>query len=147
MLDANRLTLMCGRAISLTDLRQTVGEPPMMPAQEVRALHSPSVEKVLESVASIAAPIAFFAIAGVVFYALPDGLKKWLTRWRGVFAAGCLSLVAAIAIGFGIAILTTDDHFGAATSKDAYITGPFLMVLGLVIVGFAVAAYRNNPLR
>ena len=44
-------------------------------------------------------------------------------------------------------LLVTDDHLGAATPKDAYITGPFLIVLGLVIGGFAVAAYRNNSVR
>lgn len=51
---------------------------------------------------------------------------------RGVLAAGGLSTLAAVSIGFGVAILTTDDHLGAATPKDAYVT---------------VAAYRNNPLR
>lgn len=62
-------------------------------------------------------------------------------------AAACLLTVVVVAIAFGVAILTTHDHLGAATPKDAYITGPSLIVLGLVVVGFAVAAYRNNPVR
>ena len=50
-------------------------------------------------------------------------------------AVGCLLVVAAVANAFGIAILATDDHFGGATLKDAYVPGPFLVVLGLVIWG------------
>jgi hypothetical protein len=58
-----------------------------------------------------------------------------------------LLTVATVSIAFGVAILTADDHLGAATSRDAYLAGPFLIVLGLAIVGFAAAAYRNNPVR
>lgn len=105
------------------------------------------MEKVGESILSVVAPLAFLVVAAVVFAFLPDGLKTWLTRWRGVLAAGFFLLLAGVTIAVGVAILVRDDHFGAATPKDAYITGPFLIVLGLAIVGFAVAAYRNNPVR
>ncbi|MGZ4663528.1 MAG: hypothetical protein ACXV5Q_00370 [Frankiaceae bacterium] len=105
------------------------------------------MEKVWESIAPVGAPIAFVVVAGVVFEVLPDGWKNWLRRWRGVLAAGFFVVLAAVTISFGVAILVTDDHFGAATPKDAYIVGPCLIALGLAIVGFAVAAYRNNPLR
>lgn len=47
----------------------------------------------------------------------------------------------------GRAALVRDDHLGAATPKDAYVVGPFAIVLGLAILGFALAAYRNSPLR
>ena len=105
------------------------------------------MEKVWESIAPVGAPIAFTVVAAVVFALLPNGWKNWLRRWRGVLAAGFFLALATVAISLGIAILVTDDHFGAATPKDAYITGPFLMVLGFAVVGFAVAAYRNNPVR
>ena len=65
----------------------------------------------------------------------------------GSLAAGFFLALATVTISIAVAILVTDDHFGAATPKDAYFTGAFLIVLGLAIVGFALAAYRNNPLR
>jgi cytochrome c biogenesis protein CcdA len=98
------------------------------------------MEKVWESIVSAGAPIAFLVVAAVVFALLPNGWKNWLRRWRGVLAAGFFLALATVAISFGLAILVTDDHFGAATPKDAYVVGPFLIVLGLAIVGFAVAA-------
>ena len=110
-------------------------------------LDSPLMEKVWESIVSVAAPIAFMVVAAVVFAFLPNEWRNWLRRWRGVLAAGFFLALATVTISCAVAILVTDDHFGAATPKDAYITGAFLMVLGLAIVGFAVAAYRNNPVR
>lgn len=108
-------------------------------------LHSALVEKVWESIVPVVAPLAFSVLAAVVFAVLPKSWKMWLRRWRGVLAAGFFLALAAVAISVGVAILVMDDHFGAATPKDAYVGGPFLILLGLAVVGFAVAAYRNNP--
>lgn len=105
------------------------------------------MEKVWESIVSVGAPIAFMLVAAVAFALLPNEWKNWVRRWRGVLAAGFLLALATVTISFAVAILVTDDHFGAATPKDAYITGAFLIVLGHAIVGFAVAAYRNNSVR
>ena len=105
------------------------------------------MEKVWDSIVSAGAPIAFSVVAAVVFALLPDGWKNWLRRWRGVLAAGFFMTLSSVAISLGVAILVTDDHFGAATPKDAYVVGPCLIFLGLAVVGFAVAAYRNNPVQ
>lgn len=66
------------------------------------------------------------------------------SKQRGIIAAGLLLLLASIAMGMGIAILVTDDHLTMATPDDAYLAGPLVVVLGLSMAGFAVAAYRNN---
>ena len=103
--------------------------------------------KVWELLFSIGAPFVFLVIAAVVFASLPDGWQNWTRRWGGVLSAGFLVALATATISIGIAILATDDHFGAATPTDAYVVGPVLIVLGLAIVGFAAVAYRSNPLR
>lgn len=110
-------------------------------------IHSPLVEKVWESIVSGGASIGLFIVAAVVFALLPERWKTWLRRWRGVLAAGFFLVLATVAISVGVAILVTDDHFGAATPKDAYVVGPFFIVLGFAVLGFAVAAYRHNPVR
>lgn len=114
---------------------------------EPALIHSPFVDTVWESIVSGGASIGLFILAAVVFALLPDRWKTWLRRWRGVLAAGFFLVLATVAISVGVAILVTDDHFGAATPTDAYIAGPFFVVLGFAVLGFAVAAYRNNPVR
>lgn len=105
------------------------------------------MEKVWESLVSVGASIALFILAAVVFAMLPEGWKIWLERWRGVMAASLFLALATVTIVFGVAILVTNDHFGAVTPKDAYVVGPLLIGLGIAIVGFAVAAYRNHPVQ
>lgn len=105
------------------------------------------MEKVLEAVVSLAAPVVVLIVAAAGFAILPDRFKDSLRRRRGVLAAGILLLVATATVSLGIVILVSDDHFGAATPKDAYVVGPSLIVLGLAFVGFAMVALRNNPVR
>lgn len=104
----------------------------------------PRVEWFWQSAASVVVTVVlFFGARAVVLRVLPASWKARLRERRGVLTSVVFGGLAAVGLSLGVAIVARAGGFAEMTPGDAYVAGPLMIGLGLVVAGFAVVSHRS----